>query len=75
MDPFLGEIKIFAGSFAPVNWLFCDGSVLDIAQYNALYALIGTTYGGNGSTTFAVPDLRGRLPIGLGTGPDRRAHV
>ena len=69
MDPFLGEIKIFAGSFAPVNWLFCDGSVLNIAQYNALYALIGTTYGGNGSTTFAVPDLRGRLPIGLGTGP------
>ena len=69
MDPFLGDIKIFAGSFAPVNWLFCDGSVLNIAQYNALYALIGTTYGGNGSTTFAVPDLRGRLPIGQGTGP------
>lgn len=69
MDPFLGEIKIFAGSFAPVNWHFCDGSVLDIPQYAALYALIGTTYGGNGTTTFAVPDLRGRLPIGQGTGP------
>ena len=69
MNPILGEIKIFAGSFAPAYWFFCDGSILNIAQYNALYALIGTTYGGNGSTTFAVPDLRGRLPIGQGTGP------
>lgn len=69
MNPFIGEIKIFAGSFAPLNWHFCDGSILDTTEYLLLYDLIGTTYGGNGTTTFAVPDLRGRLPIGLGTGP------
>ena len=69
MDPILGEIKIFAGSYAPANWNFCDGRFLSINQYNALFALIGTTYGGDGKTTFALPDLRGRLPIGQGTGP------
>lgn len=69
MDPILGEIRIFAGSFAPVNWNLCDGSLLNVSEYEALFALIVTTYGGNGTTNFAVPDLRGRLPIGQGTGP------
>jgi len=69
MDPLLGEIKIFAGSFAPVNWHFCDGTHISISDNNALFALIGTTYGGNGSSDFALPDLRGRFPIGQGTGP------
>jgi microcystin-dependent protein len=63
MDPFLGEIRIFAGNFAPVGWNFCDGSQLSIAQYDALYSLLGTTYGGDGQTTFGVPDLRGRVPV------------
>ena len=66
MEPFLGEIKIFAGNFAPVGWNFCDGSLLSIAQNDALYSLLGTTYGGDGQTTFAVPDLRGRAPIHVG---------
>lgn len=68
-DPYLGEIRMFAGNYAPENWHFCDGSLLNISDYNALFALIGTTYGGNGSTTFGLPDLRGRLPIGQGQGP------
>lgn len=68
MDPFLGEIKIFAGNYAPQDWLICDGRLVNIADYNALFALLGTVYGGNGATTFALPDLRGRLPIGQGTG-------
>ncbi len=70
MDPFLGEIKIFAGTFAPVNWHFCDGALLSISAYQPLYSLLGTTYGGDGVTTFAVPDLRGRIPIGQGSGPN-----
>lgn len=60
---YLGEIRIFAGSFAPVGWNFCDGSLLDPNAYTSLFNLIGTTYGGDGVTTFAVPDLRGRLPL------------
>ncbi|MBR7780108.1 phage tail protein [Undibacterium rugosum] len=67
-DSFVGEIRIFAGNYAPVDWLLCDGSVLSIAQYQSLYALIGVTYGGNGVTTFALPNLNGQLPIGQGTG-------
>lgn len=67
-QPYLGEIRIFGGNFAPQGWAFCDGTVLPIAQYDALYALIGTTYGGDGQTTFALPDLRGRLPLHQGTG-------
>lgn len=65
---FLGEIKIFAGNFAPVGWAFCDGSLLPISQNAALFSLLGTTYGGNGTTTFALPDLRGRFPMNFGTG-------
>ena len=74
MDAYVGEIRIFAGNFAPVNWSFCDGQLLAIQDNQALFALIGTTYGGNGSTTFGKPDLRGRLPIGdqQGTGLSNR---
>jgi len=67
----MGIIKIFAGNFAPQNWMFCTGQLLPINQYNALFALLGTTYGGDGKTTFGLPDLRGRAPIGynMGTTP------
>ncbi len=65
--PFVGEIRIFAGNFAPAGWLFCDGSLLPISEYETLYNLIGTTYGGDGQSTFALPDLRGRVPIHMGT--------
>jgi prepilin-type processing-associated H-X9-DG protein len=68
-QPYVGEIRIFAGNFAPANWLFCDGSVLPISEYETLFQLIGTTYGGDGQNTFALPDLRGRIPIHLGAGP------
>ncbi len=67
MDPFLGEIRIFAGNFAPRGWAFCAGQMLAIGQNQALFALLGTIYGGNGQTTFALPDLRGRLPVHPGT--------
>ncbi|TWH48799.1 phage tail protein [Sporomusa sp. KB1] len=66
-DPYIGEIRLFAGNYAPENWALCNGSLLSISQYEALYALIGTTYGGDGVTNFAIPDLRGRLPIHMGT--------
>jgi microcystin-dependent protein len=68
-EPFLGEIRLFAGNFAPMSFQFCHGQTLPIAQYTALYALIGTTYGGDGQNTFNVPDLRGRLPMHYGAGP------
>jgi microcystin-dependent protein len=74
-DPFLGEIRLFAGNFAPKGWLLCDGQPLSIAANDALFQLIGTTYGGDGTTTFALPDLRSRLPIHQGTGPDGIAHI
>lgn len=64
--PYVGQISIFAGQFAPVNWAFCDGQSMSITDYQMLYALIGTTYGGNGVTTFNLPDLRGRVPVGIG---------
>jgi microcystin-dependent protein len=67
-EPFVGEIRLFAGNFAPVDWAFCDGTSLAIAQNEALFDLIGTTYGGNGTTTFNLPDLRGRVPIHQGAG-------
>ncbi|MCO5188783.1 MAG: tail fiber protein [Anaerolineae bacterium] len=63
MDPFIAEIKLFAGNFAPQGWAFCEGQILPIMQYQALFSLLGTTYGGDGRTTFALPDLRGRAPI------------
>jgi microcystin-dependent protein len=66
-DPFVGEIRLFAGNFAPLNWHFCDGTLMPIDQNNALYALLGTTYGGNGTTTFALPNLLSRLPVHQGT--------
>ena len=68
-DPFVGELMLFAGNFAPSGWFFCDGSILPIAVYDVLFYLIGTTYGGDGVTTFALPDLRGRIPIHPGVGP------
>ncbi|WP_076864585.1 phage tail protein [Bradyrhizobium mercantei] len=66
-QPYVGEIRMFGGNFAPAGWNFCDGSQLAISEYETLYNLIGTTYGGDGQVTFAVPDLRGRLPIHMGT--------
>jgi microcystin-dependent protein len=69
MDPLLASIILFAGNFAPRGWAFCSGQILSIAQNTALFSLLGTTYGGNGQTTFALPDLRGRTPIGPGQGP------
>lgn len=68
-DPFLGEIKMFAGNFAPVGHSFCNGALQSIAQNTALFSLLGTFYGGDGQTTFALPDLRGRIPVGMGNGP------
>lgn len=68
-NPYIGEVRIFAGNFAPAGWAFCDGAVLPISQYDTLFALVGTTYGGDGQQTFALPDLRGRVPIHQGTGP------
>ena len=69
MEPFLGQIILFAGNFAPRGWAFCQGQLLPIAQNTALFSLLGTTYGGNGSSTFGLPDLRGRVPVGFGQGP------
>lgn len=68
-EPFIGEIRMFAGNFAPNGWAFCNGQLLSIAQNTALFSLLGTTYGGNGITTFALPDLRGRVSIGFSQGP------
>ena len=67
-SPFIGEIRMFAGNFAPVGWAFCNGALMDIAQNDALFNLIGTTYGGDGQTTFALPDLQSRIPIHVGPG-------
>jgi microcystin-dependent protein len=67
--PFIGEIRMFGGGFAPRDWAFCNGQLLSIAQNAALFALIGTTFGGDGVTTFALPNLQSRLPIGEGQGP------
>ncbi|MCZ8523999.1 MULTISPECIES: phage tail protein [Paenibacillus] len=69
MEPFLGEIRIFAGNFAPRGWAFCNGQLMAIAQNTALFSLLGVMYGGNGRTTFALPNLMGRVPIGVGQGP------
>lgn len=67
-EPFIGEIKMFGGNFAPLQYAFCDGQLIEISQNDALFSLIGTTYGGDGQTTFALPDLRGRIPIHQGPG-------
>jgi microcystin-dependent protein len=68
-SPYIGEIRMFGGNFAPQGWAFCDGQQLAISQYEALFNLIGTTYGGDGMQTFALPDLRGRVPVHMGQGP------
>lgn len=66
--PYVGEIRIFAGNFAPASWMFCEGQLLPISENETLFQLIGTTYGGDGRSTFALPDLRGRLPVHQGAG-------
>lgn len=68
-DPFMGEVIMFAGNFAPRGWAFCHGQLLPISQNQALFSLLGTTYGGDGRTTFGLPDLRSRVPVGAGQGP------
>jgi microcystin-dependent protein len=75
VDPILGTIIMFGFTFAPRGWMFCQGQLLPIAQYQAVFALLGTTYGGNGTTNFALPDMRGRVPIGMGTGPGLSPYV
>src|SRR3954469_20131093 len=67
VEPYLGEIRMFAGHYAPVGWLTCDGRELAIADYQTLFSVIGTTYGGDGEQTFALPDLAGRVPVHQGT--------
>jgi microcystin-dependent protein len=66
-EPFIGEIRMFGGSFAPAGWAFCSGQLMPIAENDALFVLLGTTYGGDGQTTFGLPDLQGRVPIHQGT--------
>lgn len=67
-QPYVGEIRMFAGNFAPAGWMFCEGQLLPISENETLFQLIGTTYGGDGQSTFALPDLRGRLPVHQGNG-------
>lgn len=67
-QPYVGEIRMFAGNFAPAGWMFCEGQLLPISENETLFQLIGTTYGGDGQSTFALPDMRGRLPIHQGNG-------
>jgi microcystin-dependent protein len=67
-QPYVGEIRIFAGNFAPAGWMFCEGQLLPISEYETLFNLIGTTYGGDGQATFGLPDLRGRIPLHQGNG-------
>lgn len=67
-QPYVGEIRMFAGNFAPAGWMFCEGQLLSISENETLFQLIGTTYGGDGQSTFALPDLRGRIPIHQGNG-------
>lgn len=74
-DPFIAEIRIFAGNFAPAGWAMCDGQLLPLSQNTALFSLLGTTYGGNGKSNFALPDLRGRAPMQPGNGPGLSARA
>jgi len=69
-DCYVGEIRMFAGNYAPLGWEMCNGQLLQVAQYPALFSLIGTTYGGDGQSTFALPDMRGRVPVSMGTSKD-----
>ncbi len=68
-EPFVGEIRMFAGNFAPRGWAFCDGQLLAVSQNDVLFSLLGTIYGGDGRTTFGLPDMRGRIPLHAGSGP------
>ena len=68
-EPFIGEIRMFAGNFAPRGWALCDGQLLAVSQNDALFSLLGTIYGGDGRTTFGIPEMRGRIPVHEGTGP------
>jgi microcystin-dependent protein len=74
-SPYIGEIRMFAGTFAPMNWAFCAGQIMPIAENDALYTLIGTTYGGDGQQTFGLPNLQGRVPIHQNTGPGLSPRV
>lgn len=74
-EPFVGEIRVFAGSFAPVGWALCNGALVSIAENDLLFSLIGTTYGGDGVSTFGLPDLRGRSPLHQGQGPGLGNHT
>lgn len=69
MDQYIGEIRMFGGNYAPEGWAFCNGQIISITQNEALYSLIGTTYGGDGQSTFSLPDLRGRIPLHQGQNP------
>ncbi|MBN7816488.1 phage tail protein [Algoriphagus pacificus] len=75
MEPFLGQIMLVGFNFAPRGWAFCDGTILPISNNTALFSLLGTTYGGDGRTTFALPDLRGRVAVGIGNGPGLTPRV
>ncbi len=75
MTPYLGQISAFGFNFAPLGWMQCNGQLLSISQYSALFSLLGTTYGGNGTTTFALPDLRGRTGLNQGQGPGLSNYV
>lgn len=74
-NPYVGEIRMFAGNFAPLGWALCDGAVKAISDFDTLFTLIGTTYGGDGESTFALPDLNGRTPIHQGRAPEGDTHV
>lgn len=74
-QPYVGEIRMFAGNFAPAGWAFCDGQLLPISENETLFQLIGTTYGGDGESTFAMPDLRGRIPIHFGSSSGGQTYV
>lgn len=75
MDSYIGEIRMFAGSFAPNGWMFCEGQTLPISEYETLFMLIGTTYGGDGESTFMLPDLRGRVPVHQGARPGGQSYA
>ena len=74
-QPYVGEIRMFAGNFAPAGWMFCNGQLLPISENEVLFQLIGTTYGGDGQETFALPNLKSRFPIHQGTGPDGTSYL
>ena len=75
MAPYVGEIRMFAGNFPPNGWMFCEGQLLPISENEVLFQLIGTTYGGDGQSTFALPNLASRFPMHMGTGPDGTTYI